>query len=297
MNTISIAMATYNGERYIREQLDSILAQTIPFDELIICDDVSSDNTWDILQEYATNDARIKIFKNEHNLGFIKNFEKVLALCSGDYIALSDQDDIWLPEHLEILLNGIGRKLLAVGDAEIMTADGIKTGHILSYCENADYTPENDLEKAYIIFFYHGCYQGASMLMRKELLTKALPIPDGNVYHDVWLSALSCFYGGLQRIDDVITLYRRHETAVTGTRRRRTRIRTMVGHILLKRGLRYRPAVVEAIQDRLSDTLTTEQLAFLEQADKYYKRRKTLWGRIRNLFFELKHYKLIYGCK
>lgn len=85
--------------------------------------------------------------------------------------------------------------------------------------------------------------------------------------------------------------------AVTGNRYRKTRFRTIVGHLLFNRALRYRPAVVEALQERLADTLTDEQQSFLAQADKYYKRRKTLWGRIQNFFFEMKHYKLIYACK
>ena len=100
---ISIALASYNGSKYIREQLDSILEQTYQDFELIICDDCSTDNTWQILQEYAQKDSRIKVFENERNLGFKKNFEKAISLCNGKYIALSDQDDIWIDNHLEVL--------------------------------------------------------------------------------------------------------------------------------------------------------------------------------------------------
>ena len=103
MPQISIAMTTYNGEKYLAEQLDSILSQTHTDWELIICDDCSTDSTWQILQEYAQKDSRIKIYKNEQNLGFKKNFEKAIGLCTGDYIALSDQDDVWFPEHLSLL--------------------------------------------------------------------------------------------------------------------------------------------------------------------------------------------------
>ena len=296
MDTISIAMATYNGERYIREQLDSILVQTISFDEVIIYDDVSTDGTWAILTEYAAKDARIKIFRNSVNVGVFKNFEFAASACSGEYIAFCDQDDIWLPEHLEVLRQNIGDKMLVVGDAEIIDSFGRRSGKTLSYLEDVDWVADDDLQKAYTIFFYRGCYQGASMMIKKELLSKAMPIPIHN-YHDLWLSCLACFYGGIRRIDTVITLYRRHEAAVTGGRRRKTRIRSMVGHLLLKRALRYRPAVVKALQERLADSLTCEQQAFLKQADQYYKRRKTLLGRIANLFFELKYFKLIYACK
>jgi len=294
-HNISIAMATYNGARYIRKQLDSILLQTIPFDEIIVCDDASTDGTWDIITEYVSKDTRIKAYRNEQNIGFVANFENVLRRCSGDYIALSDQDDVWKPEHLEILQSEIGDKILAVGDAEIMCANGQRTGQRLSYLENLDYIPEDDLSKAYTIFFYRGCVQGASMLLSKKLLSKALPIPDNGIYHDVWLSALACFYGGIQRINDIITLYRRHDKAVTGNRRRHTKIRTLIGHVLLNRALQDRWILVPTIRERLGKELNKEQRDFLNEAEKYYLRRRTFLGRIRNFFFDLKHYKLIYA--
>lgn len=297
MKTISIAMATYNGERYIREQLDSILAQTIPFDELIICDDASTDTTWDILSEYAANDTRIKIYRNEQNLGFLRNFEKALTLCTGDYIALSDQDDIWLPEHLEMLLNGISDKMLVVGDAEIIDSNGRKVNKKLSYCECLDFVPYDDLSKAYFIFFYRNPYQGASMMFRKDMLAKALPLPLSVRYHDVWFSALSCFYGGFNVLEDSVTLYRRHNTAVTGKKIRRTRIRAFASHLLRKQALENRVLLANIVLNRLADSLSPEHLNFLNAADRYYKRRNTFWGRVQNVFFELKHFKLIYGIK
>ena len=81
---VSVAMATYNGERFIKEQIDSILRQTIQSIEIVICDDCSTDNTWEILQEYAKYDLRFKIYRNDTNLGFCKNFEKAISLCHGD---------------------------------------------------------------------------------------------------------------------------------------------------------------------------------------------------------------------
>ena len=98
-------MATYNGGKYLREQLDSILTQTITDWELVVCDDCSKDSTVEILTSYQEQDDRIKIFVNEKNLGFKKNFEKAIGLCSGDYIALADQDDIWHENHLLIIID------------------------------------------------------------------------------------------------------------------------------------------------------------------------------------------------
>lgn len=288
-------MATYNGGRYLREQIDSILDQTIPFHELIISDDASTDGTWDILTEYAARDPRIKACRNERNIGFVANFEKALRHCSGDYIALSDQDDVWTADHLEALLHKIEGKNLAVGDAEIMDTDGLRTGVLLSHAENWDYIPKNDLLKAYTIFFYRGCAQGASMLFKKEFLAKALPVPNNGIYHDVWLNAFACFYGGMQRVGDVITLYRRHDKAVTGAKVNRARILSIIIPILSGRALSTRWILVPAIRERLDGMLSQEQCSFLNEAEKYYSRRRTLFGRIRNLPFELKHYQTIYS--
>ena len=92
---ISVVMCTYNGAKFIKEQVDSILQQTEADFELVVCDDCSNDGTWEILQEYASGHDDIRIFRNEQNLGFLKNYEKALGLASGEYIALSDKDDIW----------------------------------------------------------------------------------------------------------------------------------------------------------------------------------------------------------
>ena len=103
---IGIAMTTYNGEKYLKEQIDSILNQTVSDFELIVCDDVSSDSTMDILNGYAAKDSRVHVFRNEENLGFLKNFEKAIRIClDPEYVALSDQDDVWTENHLEVLVD------------------------------------------------------------------------------------------------------------------------------------------------------------------------------------------------
>ena len=105
---IGIAMTTYNGEKYLKEQIDSILNQTVSDFELIVCDDVSSDSTMDILNDYAEKDDRVHVFRNEENLGFLKNFEKAIRICldrGAEYVALSDQDDVWTDDYLMVLSN------------------------------------------------------------------------------------------------------------------------------------------------------------------------------------------------
>src|SRR5574344_2136916 len=97
---ISLALPTYNGEKYLREQLDSIFNQTMVPEEIVVVDDRSTDSTIQILEEYKQKYG-LKYYINEQNLGYNKNFEKAITLCQGDYIALCDQDDVWLPEKIE----------------------------------------------------------------------------------------------------------------------------------------------------------------------------------------------------
>src|SRR6056297_1133059 len=99
---VSVAMATYNGHKYIKEQLDSILSQSRLPDEIVIVDDVSTDDTYSICEEYASLDqVPIKLYKNDTNLGFTKNFERAISLCSGGIIFISDQDDVWKNNKIE----------------------------------------------------------------------------------------------------------------------------------------------------------------------------------------------------
>lgn len=211
---LSIAMTTYNGEKYLREQLDSILNQTYSDFELIICDDCSKDNTRQILSEYAAKDSRIKIFFNEENLGFKKNFEKAISLCSGEYIALSDQDDIWLENHLDVLVNNIGNCDIACGDAELIDSNGKKLNLKLSDTDGLQFIPDDD-NVLYRILCHSGCFQGASMLIKKTLLTKALPIPEDVFFHDAWFSACACCNNKINYTYETITQYRQHTTQIT----------------------------------------------------------------------------------
>lgn len=216
---ISIAMATYNGEKYLREQIDSIFNQTIQDFELIVCDDCSTDTTWNILLDYQSQDKRIKCYRNEENLGFKKNFEKAIRLCTGDYIALSDQDDIWLPEHLEKLVNLIGEADIGCGNAELINGDGIRTDVLLSENGHLEKLYDNALMLYRILCFYSP-FQGASMLIKRNfLLEKALPVPERVLYHDAWFATCACLFHGIQYTYDVITLYRQHGTNASGQKK------------------------------------------------------------------------------
>lgn len=148
--TVSVAMCTYNGAKYIREQIDSILGQTVQDIELIVCDDCSSDETLSVLHEYANHDPRIRIYQNEQNLGYKQNFAKALSLCTGEYIALSDQDDIWMPDHIEVLLAILGNRSLAVGNSLLVDESGQSLGLTLREQEGLIRIPDRQQELLYM---------------------------------------------------------------------------------------------------------------------------------------------------
>lgn len=105
---ISVAMCTFNGEKYIKEQIESIINQSLVPDEIVICDDCSKDNTLNIIKETLDNwPGKVQLVVNEKNLGYRKNFEKSISLCNGDIIFLSDQDDVWNRNKIEIMFNAL----------------------------------------------------------------------------------------------------------------------------------------------------------------------------------------------
>lgn len=211
---VSIALCTYNGEAYLREQLDSIVNQSYPEIELIAVDDCSSDNTLSILKEYAAKYPFIKIFENPKNLGYIRNFEKALQLCSGDFIALSDQDDIWDLKKIEKQVKGIGNHLLIYHDSEFVDQNGQSLHRNMSDIMNlyrGDH-PE--------VFLFFNCISGHSVLMKKELRDELLPFPNA-YFHDWWMGYVATNLGSIDFINESLVKYRQHQKADTNILKRK----------------------------------------------------------------------------
>jgi glycosyltransferase involved in cell wall biosynthesis len=288
---ISIALCTYNGEKYLTAQLDSILDQTHPADEIIIVDDGSTDATLDIIREYASRTDILQYFVNEQTLGYVRNFSKAISLTSGDFVALSDQDDIWTKDHIEKLLNNIGGKAVCVGDSIMIDAQGKETGERFSDIKQNYYIPENDVQKAYRIVFNYNPYQGASMLIDRKWVDSYLPIPVEAGYHDTFLAGCASLTQGLSVIPDAITKYRIHEGQVTSSWRV-----TVFDEIKHRRHFicfPSKPVIIDRVLDR-AQILSLDASAFINEfkrimdLDKQNKRLKIL--RIKN-----RHYKEIYS--
>lgn len=210
MKKISIAMTTYNGAIFIATQLESIINQTVAPFEVIVVDDCSTDDTWYLLEQYAKKYPIIHIFKNEKNLGPTKNFEKAVNLCSGDYIALSDQDDIWFENKLEMMLDNIGDAMLIHHDAKLIDDNGQVIGD--SLLKFIDYYHIADFFTRLMREGVHGC----CLMMKKEVANAARYIPDGFVYHDFFYNLTACALGKVKTIYQPLMSYRLHHNNACG---------------------------------------------------------------------------------
>ena len=200
---VSIAMCTYNGEQFLREQLDSLINQDYKNYELVIVDDCSTDATYSILEEYAEKYSYIELHRNTTNLGFKKNFEKALGLCNGVYIALCDQDDIWYPNKVSAHLKHIGNYSLVYSEVELIDKKGQKL--------DEDFPSVNLLEgKCHLSLLFGNCVTGHASMIRKNLLRDALPIPPGVNLHDQWIAFVAASSQGIKKIPKTLSLYRKH---------------------------------------------------------------------------------------
>jgi glycosyltransferase involved in cell wall biosynthesis len=226
---VSIALTTYNGEKFLKKQLDSIVNQTYKNLEIIICDDNSSDSTIDIVQKYMLKDKRIKLYTNSINLGVLKNFEKAISLCSGDYIALSDQDDIWLENKIEIMLDLIGDALLCYHD-DILIDEQEEV--LFSSFWNKIGIKENtkDIRKLYINYYI----TGHSLFFKKSLKEYILPIPKEFEMFDLWPILFALKLGKVKQIDMQLVKWRQHSNNTSGNKTSKRSLLQKIFHPISK---------------------------------------------------------------
>jgi glycosyltransferase involved in cell wall biosynthesis len=208
---VSVVMCTYNGSRFVGEQIESICNQTHQNLQVVIVDDASTDNTYEIVKQYAAKDPRIEAHENEKNLGFNLNFSKACKLATGDFIAIADQDDIWEPTKIEKLLAKISMDQNALL-THCISARFEKFGkfHLKSY-KLVNYDAGKDVRN----FFLSNFISGHNMLIRKKLLEKALPFP-GAVYYDWWLAAVASCNGKIEAVPEILVWHRMHDSNATG---------------------------------------------------------------------------------
>ncbi len=205
---VSIVICTYNGAKYLCEQLDSIFAQSYPLYEVIVQDDGSTDDTWKILQVYANKFPKMRIYHNTGTHGVNGNFLSAMQRATGEYIAIADQDDIWEHNKIEIQINSIGSQLLCSGHSRPFSTDGS-----FAYFDNR---PRN-VSLFRMLFL---CLPGHTLLFKRELLAMIPPLehPFYTVsLYDAALSITAAAYGSIVYINKVLVNFRRHTAASTYT--------------------------------------------------------------------------------
>lgn len=214
---ISIAMCTFNGEKYIKEQIESIINQSLIPDEIVICDDCSKDNTVNIIKETLDNwSGKVHLVVNEKNLGYRKNFEKAISLCNGDIIFLSDQDDVWNRNKIEIMFNALNNSsdaILAFHDVEIVdeNLNLIKK----SFWKLLKFDYQKFLQSDFRRVFEGNVVQGSACVFRKELFNCARPFPEAAV-HDEWLGLVALTKGKIIPVNKPLAKYRQSGNNAVG---------------------------------------------------------------------------------
>lgn len=208
-SSVSVCLASYNGEKFIREQIESILYELRPRDQLLICDDGSTDGTCSIIQSF--HDERIIFIRNEKNIGFVKNFEKLISLAQGDFIFLSDQDNIWMKGKLQKVLSvfqGDRRIRLvchgfhpidASGNDFKMNGPSGRGGKINSWTV---------LARNFIKCRFSGC----TFCIDRKGMKDLLPFPSSSYTHDHWILVWAAVNGCVFFLDEPLIKYRRHDS-------------------------------------------------------------------------------------
>jgi glycosyltransferase involved in cell wall biosynthesis len=205
---VSIALCTFNGQAYLQQQLDTLVGQSYKNLEIVVVDDASTDSTYAILQKYAAQFTFFKVYKNETNLGFIANFERAVKFCSGELIALCDQDDLWDLQKIELQVAAIGDNVFIYHDSEFIHEDGVPMNKKMSDLMNL-YRGDDPLA-----FMFFNCVSGHTILMKKKLLDAALPLKKG-YFHDWWLAYVATNTGAIDFVPLPLVKYRQHDKSET----------------------------------------------------------------------------------
>ncbi|HYX42774.1 MAG TPA: glycosyltransferase family 2 protein [Pyrinomonadaceae bacterium] len=220
---LSVVICTYNGAAYLPAQLESLAAQTRPPDELVVCDDCSTDETTALLRAFAAHAPfPVRLYVNERNLGSTKNFERAIELCTGALIALCDQDDIWYPNKLarsEAALAANPAAGLVFTDAEVIDDHTQPLGYRLWECVRFDPARRELFRRgrAFPLLLKDTYVTGTTLVFRAEFKELILPIPtEINIIHDAWIACLISAAADLIMIDEPLLLYRRHGSQQIG---------------------------------------------------------------------------------
>ncbi len=280
-------MCTYNGERYLQEQLDSIAAQDHLPDELVVVDDVSKDNTTTILRQFAERvPFPVRILINESNLGSTKNFEKAAVHCTGDILVFADQDDAWRRDRLsatqQFFLDNPDKDGF-FSNATLIDGQSNPVGRTIF--DEIQFTPEQQARwrsgKAYDILYYGYVVTGATMAIRRSVLERVLPFPTHIKYliHDGWISLILALEDKIDFTNEQLISYRQHEHQQVGFKAPRKKV-TLVDRLM--RGREEKLHFIQLEYDRfkqLYELLDSRPDTPKEKLQLLAQKRDHLWFR------------------
>jgi glycosyltransferase involved in cell wall biosynthesis len=226
---ISIALCTHNGDEFLKEQLQSLENQSIPANEIIICDDDSTDNTLQIIQEFSAK-LPIKFFQNRPALRTIKNFEYAISLCTGDIIFPCDQDDFWMPQKLEKMVQYLEEN----PDKEVVCSNARMVDEQLNDLGSSLWDKVRLWEKqildwkngkAFELLLQGNRVTGCTLAMRHDFAKRAIPFPTDihpDFIHDGWIGILGALNNRIGLLNEALVLYRQHENQQVGIIQRNT---------------------------------------------------------------------------
>jgi len=227
--SVDILLATYNGEKYLKEQIESILNQTYSDFRLLISDDCSSDNTKEILKEYKKKDSRIVLYFQQENLGVIKNFEFLLNKVESKFYMFSDQDDIWKKDKIEKSINKLEETDSDLVYTDLEVVDENLNVTYKSYWKLKGFYRKiknyNNFESLYLNNFVTGC----TIISKKSLIKGFLPLPNTSKYvlHDYWIPLIISQKGKITYIEEPLIMYRQHKNNKIGSKKKSAELKTL----------------------------------------------------------------------
>lgn len=272
---IDILMATYNGEKYLAEQLDSIINQTYHNWNLLIRDDNSTDRTLEIIQDYQKKDNRIKLLKdNKGNLGIVKNFEELLKNSESEFIMFSDQDDIWIENKLDMYLKMI-EKIKNKGF--MIHSDAILFDKNKSNILKDTFISKKAINKGLENVFFNYFVQGATILISKEIKNFILPFPKEVYLHDRYIHLISELFFERIFVNEALIYYRQHGDNQIGAK-------NTIRELLSKRYFDERDRqLIKIIYNKYGSLLTDDKKKLIEEYFKITDIKKNRFNRFLNL--------------
>jgi len=297
---VSVALAAYNGERFLPQQLDSILQQTYRPLEIVASDDCSADATWTILCDYARRYPRlVRCARNASNLGCTGNFAKAMSLCTGAFVALSDQDDLWHPGKIERLVAAIGDADLVHSDARIVDENGE-----LVHSSLRRYSALPVTRRGFGDVLACNIVTGCTAMVRRSLVRRAQPFP-GSIPHDMWLALAAADGKGIRYVKDPLLDYRQHDAnaigahAAEGARGLRVAAGTTWTGFLARQQELYRRNRdnLRRIAQESGAALTPAGFAHLRDQTEYYSSYFEKRLRLRAFLYYARHFRSMRGKK